>query len=291
MTSDIKSPTSSIFLPSSFDGAVVLVTGGGTGIGRTIALELASLGATVIICGRTSSTLASVCNGATNIHAELLNIRDRPQCYRVIAKIIKDFGKITHLVNNAGGQFYSPAEFISGNGFDSVVSLNLIGTWNVTKAVFDLWMRDNGGGAVVSILMNMKNGYPGMAHSGAARAGVENLTKSLAVEWGSSYNIRLNCVAPGTIKGSGLQKYPSEVKNELLKVHWQNPIGRLGNENEISAPVVFLLSKAASYITGTTLYVDGGSSLAYDAHFYKEQDKEILSNTSLSPTKQRESKL
>ena len=154
----------------------------------------------------------------------------------------------------------APAENISAGGFKSVVDLNLVGSWNVIKCVFDLSMKANGG-SIVNVLVAMKNGFPLMCHSGAARAGVENLSKSLAREWGC-FGIRVNSVCPGTIIGNGILQYPPGVlPMALSKIPGRTALGRLGLEAEVAAAVVFLSSRAAAYITGTSLPVDGGVTL------------------------------
>jgi citronellol/citronellal dehydrogenase len=153
----------------------------------------------------------------------------------------------------------SPAEAITPKGWHAVVETNLTGTWYMSRAALDAGMREHGG-SIVNIVMEMWRGFPNMAHSGAARAGVVNLTQSLAIEW-APYGIRINAVAPGVIDSSGLTRYPEAVQAQLAEIAKEIPAGRMGAEDEIAAPVVFLLSPGAAFISGATLRVDGAGSL------------------------------
>jgi citronellol/citronellal dehydrogenase len=234
------------------------------GIGRCIAHELARLGAIVVIAGRTLDKLLTVqrevrAYGHT-IHVVQMNIRDLASVQHAIDSIVQQHGPIYGLVNNAGGQFLAPASTFTHNGWKSVIDLNLNGTWNVIRTCYDACMSEHGG-HVVCVVADFRNGMPLMAHTGAARAGVENLCKSLAVEWGP-LGIRVNAVAPGTIIGHGMKNYPKDVLERVIANNaWKNPSGRMGTESEVAACVCFLLSPAAAYVTGTTIRVDGGSSL------------------------------
>ena len=252
-----------IFRDDLFLGQIALVTGGGTGIGRCIAHELARLGATVVLAGRRKEPLEAVAREIAEsggvAHTRELDIRHDETVERTISGIVHDFGRIDLLVNNAGGQFAAPAALIRHKGWKAVIETNLNGTWFVTQAAFQHSMRKHGG-AVVAIVADMWNGFPGMAHTGAARAGVVNLMQTLSIEWAAA-GVRLNCVAPGFILSSGLANYPLEVAKVAREVFVKNPASRPGTEAEVSAAVCFLLSPAAAYITGATLRVDGGGSL------------------------------
>jgi len=253
----------SVFRDDLFAGQVALVTGGGTGIGRCIAHELARLGAIVIVAGRRPEPLAQVVTEITEAggiaHARAINIRDEVSVDASISEIAATFGRIDLLVNNAGGQYAAPAALIRPKGWKAVIETNLNGTWFVTHAVFSRAMRKTGG-SVVCIVADMWNGFPGMAHTGAARAGVVNLMQSLSIEWAAA-GVRLNCVAPGFILSSGLHNYPPDVAKKAHEVFAKNPTSRPGTESEVSAATCFLLSRAAAFITGATIRVDGGGSL------------------------------
>jgi NAD(P)-dependent dehydrogenase (short-subunit alcohol dehydrogenase family) len=187
------------------------------------------------------------------------NIRDRESVAKFVRGVLDQTGRIDGLVNNGGGQYMTPAHLISPKGWQAVIDTNLTGTWNITQQVMLEYMQDHGG-AVVNITMENSRGYPGMAHSGAARAGVENLTKSLAVEW-SRFGIRVNSVAPGLINSSGLLNYPEEIQAQVGEFVKFTPAKRLGSESEVSSMVAFLLCPAASFVSGQTIWVDGAGSL------------------------------
>lgn len=253
----------SVFRSDLFADQVHIVTGGGSGIGRCIAHELAALGATVVLASRTEDKLTRV---RTEIEEDggradsiACNIREESEVVALFEKTLERHGRVDGVVNNGGGQFVSPADAISAKGWRAVVETNLTGTFFMCREAKRQAMEDSGG-AIVNIVADMWNGMPGMAHSGAARAGVVNLTKTLALEWAPA-RIRVNAVAPGVILSSGFANYPEPVQEMLKGVPAQLPNARFGTESEVSAAVVFLLSQAAAYITGVTLRVDGASSL------------------------------
>ncbi|HEX2910626.1 MAG TPA: SDR family oxidoreductase [Chloroflexia bacterium] len=256
-------PNQSIFRDGLFEGQVIMVSGGGTGIGRAITLELAVLGATVVICSRSEEhlepTRREVEAAGGQAYALLCNIRDEEQVKATVNEVITRFGRLDALVNNAGGQFASPAEAISSKGWNAVIDTNLTGTFYMSRAAMQGWMKEHGG-AIVNIVAEMWRGFPNMAHTGAARAGVVNLTQSLALEW-AQYAIRVNAVAPGVINSSGLKSYPPPIQAMLKTIAREIPAGRLGSESEVAASVAFLLSPAAAFISGETLKVDGAGSL------------------------------
>jgi citronellol/citronellal dehydrogenase len=265
----------SVFRPGLFAGQTVIVSGGGTGIGRAIARELAMLGAQVVICSRAMEHLeqarAEIAAAGGAVEALACNIRDPEAVERFFGEVARRHGRIQALVNNGGGQFLSPAEAITPKGWHAVVETNLTGTFYMAQAAFKHSMRAHGG-AIVNIVMENWRGYPGMAHSGAARAGVVNLTQTLALEW-APFAVRINAVAPGTINSSGLAHYPPEVQAGVAEVARQTPAGRMGTESEIAAAVLFLLSPAAAYVSGATLKVDGASSLyRLPGHVIPEHD-------------------
>lgn len=256
-------PAQSIFRPGLFTGQVILVSGGGTGIGRAIALELSGLGATIALCSRSlehlQPTLGEIEARGGQAMAVTCNIRDEEQVKATVATVLEKYGRLDGLVNNAGGQFSSPAAKISAKGWHAVIETNLTGTFYMARAAMDSYMKANGG-TIVSIVAEMWRGFPNMAHTGAARAGVVNLTQTLALEW-AQYNIRVNAVAPGLINSSGLKTYPAEIQAGLQAVANDIPARRMGTESEVAAATTFLLSPAAAFISGETLKLDGAGSL------------------------------
>lgn len=254
--------TRGLFAPDLFTGQNIVISGGGTGIGRAVARELASLGAVVILCSRhvehLEPTVAEIV--AAGGHAEALpcNVRDPDAVAAFFGEVRARHGRIHGLVNNAGGQYISPAEEITAKGWHAVVETNLTGAFHMARAAFRDGMGEHGG-AIVSIVMEMWSGMPGMAHSGAARAAVANLTQTLAQEWGQ-FGIRVNAIAPGLIATGGMRNYGAEVVAHLERVARDIPAGRMGTEREVAAATVFLLSPGASFISGATLRVDGGGT-------------------------------
>jgi len=250
----------SVFRPGLFDGKTILVTGGGTGLGRCTAHELAALGANVVIAARRSEpleqTAAEIRAAGGRCQTALLNIRDEKAVDEVVARLAGEHGRIDGLVNNAGGQFVSPAAKITPNGWRTVIDLILTGTFLMSSAVHRHSMEKHGG-AIVNMMADIWTGFPGMAHMAAARAGIGNLTITLAMEWAAS-DVRVNSVAPGTILSSGMLHYPREIQERIVDEMVESTPARLGTESEVSAAIVFLLSPAAAFVTGVTLPVDGG---------------------------------
>ncbi len=253
----------SILRDGIFAGEVHVVTGGGSGIGRCVAHELASLGAHVVITGRRPDklerVLAEISEDGGSAEAHAFDIRDEEAVTTAIAAIVARHGRIHGLVNNAGGQFPAPMEAISKRGFEAVVANNLTGGFLVMREVFRQSMKENGG-AVVNMAADMWRGMPGMAHSGAARAGTVNLTKTAAYEWGP-FGVRVNCVAPGWVASSGMDTYDGMTKALIPQLRNHVPLGRLAVEAEVSAVICFLLSPAAAFVTGVTVPIDGGAPL------------------------------
>jgi citronellol/citronellal dehydrogenase len=252
-------PYQSVFAAGLFSGKVVLVTGGGSGIGRCIAHELSALGATVALVGRKPEKLQAVFDeivqdgGRAGLH--VCDIRQEDAVKQTVADVVAQNGRIDGLVNNAGGQFMTPLEAISLKGWEAVVSTNLTGGFLMARECFSQTMRKTGG-AIVNIVADMWGSMPGMGHSGAARAGMVSLTETAAVEWAGN-GVRVNAVAPGYIASSGMDNYPEHLAPMLREMTKTVPLGRFGTEAETSAAVVFLLSPAAAFISGSTLRVDG----------------------------------
>ena len=254
----------SIFRPGLFDGQVVLVTGGGTGIGRCIAHELAALGATSVLAARREEPVQAVVSEIEAVGGraayKVLNIRDAEAVDAVVAELVEEHGRLDGLVNNAGGQFPTPASHLSQRGWNAVVDTNLNGTWWVSQAAFRHAFEKQGRGAIVNMVADVWTGAPGMVHTGAARAGVMNMTITLAAEW-ATQGVRVNAVAPGPILTAGLATYPEEIQQRTLDEVRMTPPARLGTESEVSSAVVYLLSPAASYVSGEVMKVDGATSV------------------------------
>lgn len=253
----------SILRDDCFAGEVHLVTGGGSGIGRCIAHELAALGAHVVITGRKpdklEAVIAEIADDGGSAEARAFDIRDEEAVKQALTGVVERHGRLHGLVNNAGGQFPAPLEAISRRGFEAVVANNLTGGFLVMREAFCQSMRKHGG-AVVNMAADMWRGMPGMGHSGAARAGMVNLTKTAAYEWGQ-HGVRVNAVAPGWIASSGMDTYDGMTRALIPHLKDHVPIGRIGVEAEVSSVVCFLLSQAASFVTGVTVPIDGGAPL------------------------------
>ncbi len=250
-----------IYREGLLEGHVVVVTGGGSGIGLEIVKLAGSLGARVAICGRTPDKLERAATGLRElgipVYSAPCDIRDLEAVEDFVDGTLAEFGRIDALVNNAGGQFPSPAQLISPRGFAAVVRNNLLGTWNFIHTVANKALLPQKSGRILNITAQVSRGFPGMAHTGAARAGVENLTKSLAVEW-APFGVRVNAIAPGIVRSSGTVQYGEEV---LEMGRQATPVKRLGHPEEIANLAVFLLGPTADFITGQTFTIDGGQSL------------------------------
>src|SRR3954462_5164822 len=248
---------SKIFQPGLLDGQVAIVSGGGSGLGRAAALELASLGARVVICGRREEPLAETVelDNDGRIEAHRCDSREEDQVEALVEGGCERHGHIDLLLNNAGGQYLAPAEDITPKGFRTVIRLNVEGTWLMTHAVATRAMIPGGrGGKIVNVTLSPHHGLPGMAHSSAARAAVENLTRVLSIEW-ARFGIRLTAVAPGPMATETMRtKYPKAVVEGAA---WTVPLGRLGTEEEFAWLVAYRASPAGDSPPGTVLPLDG----------------------------------
>ncbi|MCW5612620.1 MAG: SDR family oxidoreductase [Rubrivivax sp.] len=252
----------SIYKTGLFAGQTVIVTGGGSGIGRCIAHEMASLGAALALVGRKMEKLeavqaeiaSAVPDAKVTLHS--CDIRDEAGVKQMVTDVLAAHGRIDGLVNNAGGQYPQPVRDITLKGWDAVVRNNLHGGFLVSREAYTQWMEGHGG-AIVNIIADMWLGMPGMAHSGAARAGMLSFTETAACEWGHA-GVRVNAVAPGFVASSGFDTYGPEMKAKFRSLMKAAPLQRYGTEAEVSSAVVYLLSEGAAYITGSFIRVDGG---------------------------------
>lgn len=249
----------SVFAKGLFAGKVIIVTGGGSGIGRCVAHELAALGAHTVLVGRKLEKLQVVMDeitadgGAASFW--VCDIRQEEVVKQTVAAVVAAHGRVDGLVNNAGGQYMMPLEAISAKGWEAVINTNLTGGFLMARECFVQSMNKQGG-SIVNIVADMWGSMPGMGHSGAARAGMVSFTETAALEW-AGRGVRVNAVAPGYIASSGMDNYPPEMGPMLREMSKTIPLGRFGTEAEAAAGVVFLLSPAASFISGSTLRIDG----------------------------------
>jgi citronellol/citronellal dehydrogenase len=251
------------FARGLYAGQVVLVTGGGTGIGLASAQRFAALGARVVIASRKQANVDAgiealhKCAAPDHLLGRVCDTRETAHVDALVDETIARFGRIDVLVNNAGGQFPTPAMHLAPKGWEAVIRNNLNGTWFMTHAVANKAMIPQKRGRIVNVIANIARGFPGMAHTGAARAGVDNLTKSLAVEW-APFGIRVNAIAPGYIESSGTDQYPEELRVRARKA---SPVRRAGTPDEVARLIVMQASDQFDFVTGDTWYIDGGQKL------------------------------
>ncbi len=247
-------------------GKKALVSGGRSGIGYAIAQQFLQLGAEVMIISRKEDKLKNAAEELSEygvVHHHACDIRKTDDIRAVAAALKEQMGGLDILVNNAGGQFPAPAELISENGWAAVINNNLNGTFYMSQIMHQEFFMPQSHGIIVNIIANVYRGFPGMAHTGAARAGVDNLTKTLAQEW-ATYGVRVNAIAPGTIESSGLEQYPPQIQARFEEGRRENLLGRFGTVSDVANAVTFMASDLSSYVSGTTLYVDGCEHLAGD---------------------------
>lgn len=244
-----------------FDGQTVVVSGAGSGLGRAIAHWVARLGGRVVLCGRKQDKLEEAAASLARYEAELLvhpvNIRDPEAVAQLFAAIEKRFGGLDLLVNNAGGQFPSPAIDIAPKGFNAVIDTNLMGTWHMMQAAALQWRAAGRPGSIVNVVAVAGRGMPGVAHTAAARAGVIALSKTVAIEW-APLNIRVNCVAPGLISTSGMNAYDPAAVKAMIQT---NVMKRFGQAEEIADAVCMVGGQGGAFMTGEVVHVDGGNQI------------------------------
>ncbi|MEI6803574.1 MAG: SDR family oxidoreductase [Burkholderiales bacterium] len=275
----------SVFASGIFKDKVILVTGGGSGIGRCVSHELSALGAHVVLLGRKPEKLQQV---QAEISAdgglaswEVCDIRQEEAVKAVVASVVARLGRIDGLVNNAGGQFMTPLEAISAKGWEAVINTNLTGGFLMARECF-LQSMSKHGGAIVNIVADIWGSMPGMGHSGAARAGMVSLTETAALEWAAK-GVRVNAVAPGYIASSGMDNYPAAVVPLIREMVKTVPAGRFGTEAETAAGIVFLLSPAAAFISGTTLRIDGARPQARIGWPMRIPDSKVQQRDAVKP--------
>jgi citronellol/citronellal dehydrogenase len=243
-------------------GTSMLVSGGGSGIGRAIAVLATRLGAEVMICGRNNERLADTAEAiqrllGKTIAYRAITIRDPDLVNSLLDETWERFGPLHCLVNSAGGQFIQPAIDFSAKGWLAVIDTNLNGTWWMMQAAGRRWRDAGVGGNIVNIVSVVDRGNPNVAHTSAARAGVIHLTRTLAVEW-APLNIRINCVAPGAVLSDGLGRYPEGHESRLASA---NPMRRLGDTWDMAEAVVYLTAPSGKFVTGELIRIDGGGHL------------------------------
>src|SRR5688500_17312412 len=254
-----------MFLPNLFQDRVIIVTGGGTGIGLATAKRLGELGAKVAIGSRNSANLergsAELRHAGLDPLAVQVDVRLPEQVDEMTARVVRHFGRIDALVNNAAGNFISKAEDLSPNGWNAVINIVLNGSFYCSRAVGRHMIARGKGGAIVSVLANyVWTGSAGTVHSAAAKAGVMSMTQTLAVEW-ARHRIRVNAIAPGPVESPGAAKQLWNTPEAVEKITRMVPLQRWGHPTEVADAVAFLASDGAGFITGETLTIDGGAWL------------------------------
>jgi peroxisomal 2,4-dienoyl-CoA reductase len=253
-----------IFAEGLLKGKVALVTGGATGIGYGIAEAFARYGADVAIASRKLERLEAKAGELRRFGGRVLpvqvDVRDSAAVDAMIARVVDELGGLDILVNNAAGNFFAPSVAMSDNAFNSVVGIDLYGTFYCSRAAGRV-MMEHGGGRIMSIVATLaERGFPGMVHMTSAKAGIEAMTKTLAAEWGE-FGIRVNAISPGPIQTEGVEKAFMMSDSIIGKIAANLPVGRFGRPDEVANVAVFLASPAGDFVTGTTWKIDGGESL------------------------------
>lgn len=245
---------------------VVVITGGSSGMGKAMANYFAEQGAKVVICARNEERLAETKleleTYPDQIKTYSLDVRNREDLVKMVDDVYETVGPITDLINNAAGNFLVPAEDLSENGWNAVIDIVLNGTWNLTQIVGKRWIDSGQKGSIVNIVATYAwTGGPGVVHSASAKAGVLAMTKTLAVEWGARYGIRVNAIAPGPIENTGgVDKLIQSEKAHKMALK-SVPLQRFGKGEEVAKLAGYLLSEEGSYINGTCVTIDGGQSI------------------------------
>jgi citronellol/citronellal dehydrogenase len=253
-----ESSRSRVFKPGLLEGQVIVVSGAGTGLGQATALELVRLGATVVGCGRRTEPLEQTATRGEGLGGrfehEPLDIRDEEAVGAFFDRLLERHERLDTVVNNAGGQFLSPAEAISPKGFRTVIELNVQGTWLMSHTAATKAFIPQGEGKVLSITLSPHNGMPGMVHSGAARAAVENMMRTLSIEW-ARFGIKTCAIAAGQFDTEVLRtKYPQPVVDNVPRTI---PLQRLGTPDEMAWLIAYLASPAGDFFSGCVITIDG----------------------------------
>jgi NAD(P)-dependent dehydrogenase (short-subunit alcohol dehydrogenase family) len=261
-----------MFQPGLFNGKKILITGGGTGLGRAIAERLLGLGAEIAICGRRKAVCDAAAEEMMAAHGGVVrsygvDIRDAAAVDAMVEAIFRD-SPLTSLVNNAAGNFIARTEDLSPRGFDAIANIVMHGTFYVTHAVGKRWIANGDRGGVVSITVTWtRNGGPFVVPSAMSKAAVEVMTKSLAAEWGR-YGLRFNAIAPGEIPTEGMSKRLTPGV-EVGRSAEANPMGRVGRVEELQNLAAFLLSDGCDWLSGETIAMDGAHGYATGGNFYE----------------------
>ena len=273
-------PASSIFAPGVLEGRTAVITGGGTGLGKAAARELLACGARVLICGRRSEVLEAACAELGEGCAWLAgDVREPAECERIVDATLERFGRLDTLVNNAGGQYFVPAEAIALRGFQAVTRLNVGATLEMARAAYERALRPGGGGMVVNVTLSPHHGLPGMTHSSAARAAVEGLTRELAAAWAPD-GVGVCAVAAGHFETEAIQKYPESVKAGAAR---SVPLGRLGRPQEHAWLIALLATPLGRRFSGSVITLDG----ARDNWFGPWPPPTLTDETGAVPTEAR----
>jgi citronellol/citronellal dehydrogenase len=268
---------SRVFADGALEGQVALVTGGGTNLGKAAAAELVRCGATVLIAGRRQEVLEEA---AAQIGSEWVtgDIRERQDAESIVRTALDRHGRLDFLLNNAGGQYFVPAEGIEPKGWRAVQRLNVDGTLNMSMAAYELAMRTAGSGTIVNVTVSPHHGMPAMAHTGAARAAVEALTKELAHRWARE-GISVSAIAIGRFATESLRKYPAELwRSAAASV----PLQRLGEVEEYGWLVGLLASPLGRAFSGSVVTIDGATD-----NWHGKWPPEALAREGEVPTEER----